>query len=84
MDDLYEIQKKNNGFKCRTIKKSVKRDSRQYARFTADHDHSEFETNGRAGHAELKNQKNAEQYQKEYLDKNDFFKIKGNYFVIKV
>jgi hypothetical protein len=44
--------------------------------YTADHDHSKYEWNGKAGRAELINQSGAERVDKE-------FAIKGNYFVIR-
>lgn len=53
--------------------------------YTADHDHSEWETNGRASYAEVRNQKDMSDYAKECLERDKgIFKRKGKYFVIGV
>ena len=52
--------------------------------YTVDHDHSEWETNGRASKAEVRNQEDMSEYAQESLEKDDTFKIKGDYFIIGV
>ena len=52
--------------------------------YTADHDHSEWETNGKASCVEVRNQSEMDGYAKESLRKNPEFKIDGYHVVIKV
>lgn len=52
--------------------------------YTADHDHSEWEHNGKVRYLELVNQNKLDQYAKEKLDRDSFFKIKGTYVTIRV
>jgi len=67
------------------LKKALKGINNNVPVFNVDHDHSEWETNGAAGYAELRNQNNMSNYAKECLEKDDgIFKIKGNYFAIGV
>jgi len=52
--------------------------------YNVDHDHSEWETNGRTKYAEVRNQKDMDDYAKQCLEKDQFFKIKGRYLAIGV
>lgn len=52
--------------------------------YTADHDHSEWETNGKTFCAEVRNQSEMNEHAKESLNQNPEFKIDGDYFVINV
>jgi hypothetical protein len=68
--------------KVKDLRKALKGVNGNMDVYTKDHDHSEYETNGLAGYAEVVNQKNMDEYEKERLD--PCFKIKGNYFVVSV
>lgn len=52
--------------------------------YTRDHDHSEWETNGRASDAVVLNQADMDDYAQQSLDENSEFKIEGDYFVVGV
>lgn len=52
--------------------------------YNVDHDHSEWETNGRTRYAEVRNQKDMGEYAQESLRKDPGFKIKGRYLAIGV
>ena len=52
--------------------------------YTVDHDHSEWETNGRANRVELVNQKDFDDRTQQELERNPEFKIKGSYLAIRV
>ena len=51
--------------------------------YTADHDHSGWETNGAVRCVELCNQSEMGDYTIEYLERNPYFKIKDNYVTIR-
>jgi len=52
--------------------------------YLSDHDHSEWETNGRANDVELINQDDFDDWTKAKLETDYQFKIKGNYLVIRI
>lgn len=52
--------------------------------YTADHDHSSWETNGLASQVEFLNQNDMSDMEKEFLEEDPVFKIKGSYVVIRV
>jgi hypothetical protein len=50
--------------------------------YTRDHDHGEYETNGLARMAELKDQADIPKSERHYL--NPIFHIEGKYFIVSV
>lgn len=51
--------------------------------YTADHDHSDLETNSKVKQVESVNQNDLDDYAKERLEKDPYFKIKGTYVVLR-
>jgi hypothetical protein len=51
--------------------------------YIADHDHAEYGTNSIAGLAYVVDQNELNEFEKESLERNPEFKIKGKYFVIR-
>ena len=66
------------------LKKALKGIDDKTPVYLADHDHSEWETNGRASIVELINQKDFDDYIQGEIEKDSCFKIDGNYIVIRV
>ena len=52
--------------------------------YLADHDHSEWETNGTASDVRIVNQNDFDEWTQKRLEKDEQFKIKGTYVVISV
>lgn len=66
------------------LKKALKGIDDKTPVYLADHDHSEWETNGQADRVEVINQKDFDQWIQDRLKKDNEFKIDGNYVVIRV
>jgi len=68
------------------LKKALRGLPKDMPVYTQDHDHAEWETNGLAGWCGVRNQLDMDDYAQEQLskDKDDCFKIDGDYFVVKV
>ena len=66
------------------LKKALKGIDDKTPVYLADHDHSEWETNGQANRVEVINQKEFDQWTQDRLNKDSQFKIDGNYVVIRV
>ncbi len=66
------------------LKKALKGIDDKTPIYLADHDHSEWETNGQANRVEVINQKDFDQWTQDRLKKDSQFKIDGTYVVIRV
>jgi hypothetical protein len=66
------------------LKKALKGIDDKTPIYLADHDHSEWETNGQANQVQVINQKDFDQWIQARLKKDSQFKIDGNYVVIRV
>ena len=66
------------------LKKALKGIDDKTPIYLADHDHSEWETNGQASSIDIVNQKNFDQWIQDRLERDSEFKIDGNYVVIRV
>jgi len=66
------------------LKKALKGIDDKTPVYLADHDHSEWETNGQANRVEVINQKDFDQWTQDRLKKDSEFKIDGTYVVIRV
>lgn len=65
------------------LKKALKGIKDSTPVYLADHDHSEWETSSRANYLEVINQKDLDDYAKQKLEEDPYFKIKGEYVVIR-
>jgi alpha-N-acetylglucosamine transferase len=66
------------------LKKALKGIDEKTPVYLADHDHSEWETNGQANRVEVINQKDFDEWTQDRLKKDSQFKIEGTYVVIRV